>query len=894
MVSQPRKPKTRLCLLLGAAIVLFHAVALTTPVFAAKAEQHPLDTSYSAPKATKVQSKTHIHKFAKTKKTDKKKEKTAHHKTPTIKKDTSLVDTTFEATKMDAGSLQNSIAGLWDNVVQFGKYEAPVLQSEIDQVLRNELIGLLEIQGGRNLQQQQQDEEQQDQNSDVEVILTRKHRRAAKHKSRHIKRNARGYLERVDGGHPRKYRHRKEPGKLRGGKRHRKNRHVGHRVPAPPAITVQPAMPSPHPVPPLDDPKPPATDDDDDENLKSPSTPEAPDVEDFPRPAIVVSPAEPKDTLPDPTSLPDDDPLDSPSTPNENNDDSDDVIASPHVTEMPKGPAPAPVARETGPKSRVVAGPVPAPMAGTPPPVAEAPIPPLPKQQQQQQQSNAPVANPLPLAPTAPKQMVPPKPNLLVPVAEPDDDEEEDDDEEGDDEQDDEKTPNDSALVDDEGRDKEDGSIEAGKGMDVEEADEDEDEDDGDEGEDEEGDIEEEDKKKTQKDREEGGEKRKVMMPVLQKRQVLVQAVKRDKLEASMGAQDVPDAKPIDAKTELKEDQKTEKKEAKKEEEVAAAATATVADDKKEDKSQGNFARVEKSKRYPKEQPVMEPAKEQEPVAAAAVEKAKEKTEKKKEKKNHKNNKDDLLLGAQQYQNTMTDYNTKEIVFADGGADGQKKKKNKMKKKDKMDREAEEEAQLDKNGLKDKIVHEPQGDEIDQPVKAAKVHKKHEKHNNNENQDALEPMTDVVEDAPLQDQPTFEVFKGHNNDNNEKEDKKKKDKHDKEDKGNQKGMDNKDQGNNALPPPPSPPPPPPLPAPAQDNNNNKPAPKGQQGNTAPQVPPAGMSPDRNTKAGGGTDYDTVPMFGPAQLDLVSEAVKLCSGWRAHATAVIAVVFVNML
>ncbi|KAG0024682.1 hypothetical protein BGZ82_010373 [Podila clonocystis] len=1277
MVFRPRKPKTRLCLLLGAAVVLFHAVALTTPVFAAKAEQHALDTAHSTPKASKDHSKNNVLKLPKNKKTQK---KTAQNKIPTIRKDTSLVDTVLEATKMDAASLQNSIAGLWDNVVQFGKHQGPALQAEIDQVLRKEHIDLSKIpkiQGVRNLEQLQQ----QEQNNNAEVILTRRHRRAAGHKSRLYKKNKkRGQHKRV-GGRRKGYGHRRGAGKRRGGKHHRKHRHVGHSVPAPPAPVVapvqpapdalapvpatpapvpatpapvtpapvpatpapvpatpappvnnvdtgapistgdtnvpvnnpvvsapnprrprrkgrrhrrhrprpiaaqvgtasgnpipttpvlasppglvyptnwpspqpnehsvpslvvpqpsashshlrpsqhlthrrprpttvpthstldnpiegptptttapvetlapadhlhddqeptpevpksiptpdavdhepdvlggrpgkkmpfipittslppiktlvltadipntpiatplppsiaptlptpkptaiapaspvatirpgatdRPVRPSPHPVLPHDDPKPPATDDDgDDDDPTSPSTPDAPDEEDIPGPAIVAShptkpdtgasPAEPKDT-PQPTSLPDDDddpdgpddnpkdddpkdddpkdeeddPLDRPSTPNDTND-NDPVVASPHVPVMPKAPAPAPVTQgNTDPISPVEgnkpaqqqpaqgvapvkdtpvsAGPVPvAVVAGAPAPAAEAPIPPS-----QQQQSNAPVANPLPLAPTEPKPMES-KPTLPVPAAEPDDEEEEDE------EEDEEKIPNNSALVDDEGSGKEDGPIEYGLGLevgedddgdgdgddeegDIEDYEEEEEEEEGEEEEEEvetkkeakedkdggkhakdennktkqeddkknEKQVEEEDKKKTQKNKEEGGEKQEVTRPVLQKRQVLVQAMKKDKLEAKRETQAVlPDAVPVDANAELKQDKKAEKKETKNEEE---AATAVVADNKKEDKPQADLTRVEEPMKH-KEQPAMEPAKELEPVAKAAVKEVKEK----KEKMNHKSNNVDLDLDAQQDQNVVDDYNTEEIVFADDGAHGKKVYKNKKEKKDK-DRVPEEDAPLDKNGLEDNVdetiqplADEQQEDKIDRPVEAAKAHKKYN-HKNNENQDGLEPLPDGVEDAPLQDDPTFEVLKGHDDDDDEKEDKKnkkkKKDKHDKEDKGKHKDKDNKDLDNSA--PPALAPPAPALPEPAQ--NNNKPAPKGQQGNTAPQAPQAGGPPDRNAKAGTGTAYGTVPMFGPAQLDLGSGAVKLSSGWRAHATAVvasvIAVVFAYM-
>ncbi|KFH64091.1 hypothetical protein MVEG_09916 [Podila verticillata NRRL 6337] len=120
MVSQPGKSKTRLCLLLGVAIVLFH-VTLTTPVLA-KAEQHPLDTTHTTPKASKDHSKNSIpNKLPKNKKANKK----FAQKSPSKKDTSSLADMVLEATKMDAASLQNSISGLWDNVVQFGKQGAP-------------------------------------------------------------------------------------------------------------------------------------------------------------------------------------------------------------------------------------------------------------------------------------------------------------------------------------------------------------------------------------------------------------------------------------------------------------------------------------------------------------------------------------------------------------------------------------------------------------------------------------------------------------------------------------------------------------------------------------------------------------------------------------------------
>lgn len=237
MASQPPKPKTRLCLLLGAAVVLFHAVALTTPVSAAKAEQHPLDT-HSTPKAAKDR-KINIHKLPKTKNKNK---KTAQDKTPTIQEDTSLVDTVLEAAKMDAASLQNLIAGLWNNAVLFRKYEAPDLQAKIDQVLKMERVDVSKIQGGRNLVQQQKEPEQ-DQNGDIELILTRKSRRVTRGNNRQGRGNEKRGQKKKMGVRRQKYGHRKGAGKRRGGRYHRKDRHVGHsdRAPSAPATPAPPA-----------------------------------------------------------------------------------------------------------------------------------------------------------------------------------------------------------------------------------------------------------------------------------------------------------------------------------------------------------------------------------------------------------------------------------------------------------------------------------------------------------------------------------------------------------------------------------------------------------------------------------------------------------------------------
>ncbi|KAF9213070.1 hypothetical protein BGZ59_005954, partial [Podila verticillata] len=266
MVSQPGKSKTRLCLLLGVAIVLFH-VTLTTPVLA-KAEQHPLDTTHTTPKASKDHSKNSIpNKLPKNKKANKK----FAQKSPSKKDTSSLADMVLEATKMDAASLQNSISGLWDNVVQFGKQGAPAFQAEIDQVLKKEHIDLSKIQGGRNLEQQEG--QHQKRNNKIEIMAL-KHRRHAQHRDRQGRKNKKGG-QRVGGGNQRKNRHRKGAGRRRGGRHQRKGRQVGDRVPkAPPVPVVAPVQSIPDaPAPaPMSPPASPANNDQPNVDAGAPAT----------------------------------------------------------------------------------------------------------------------------------------------------------------------------------------------------------------------------------------------------------------------------------------------------------------------------------------------------------------------------------------------------------------------------------------------------------------------------------------------------------------------------------------------------------------------------------------------------------------------------------------------